>query len=485
MNLLVDAWIPVIHNGQFKQITLRELLCCEADWQLWSHRDDMEMAALQLVICLTQVIFMPDDLAALKRRMNTPLPEAEYDKGISGFDEMFVLDHPKHPFMQTRGVKAKEVTPMQKLFIGLPEGNNHAFFNKTGEINRVCPSCTAIALFNQASNCPSFGGGFKGSLRGAAPLTSLVFGETLQTTVWRNILHRQWIHRILPAVKKQNNQAVWAAAVMAGESVYTYQIGVLRGLLWQPTHVEVIWDNALGHCEACGFPASNLAIGFMKEKFKYELKGVWHHPHSPRELKISKGKLKQQYSSFTSTAPVWTQLNDLLISRKIKDEGHIPAPIVSQFKEVCPFNNLSLLVGGYRIKQASILERRHEMVSLASGWAENVDKVERFVMLALEIKEILRRKVYGFGKTVGIPGLSPAAGRLFYQNSETMIHQKLRSLNWSEAKNEFKNLHNELSNLAFQILEEVTLSYRYDAKMIKALAIARRTLASALRKLTV
>jgi CRISPR system Cascade subunit CasA len=485
MNLLTDAWIPVTQEGQIKQITLRELLCMEADWQPCSHRDDMEMAALQLVICLTQVIFMPDDPAALKRRMNTPLTEAEYDKGISNFDRMFILDHPTHPFMQTRGVKAKEVTPMQKLFIGLPEGNNHAFFNKTAEIDRICPSCTAIALFNQASNCPSFGGGFKGGLRGAAPLVSLVLGETLRNTIWRNILHLRWIQRILPAAKKQNTQPVWAAAVKTQECVYAHRIGLLRGLLWQPAHVEILWSNAAGRCAACGFAAPSLATGFLKEKFKYELKGSWHHPHSPRDLKKKKGKLKQQYSSFTSTAPAWTQLNDLLISRKANREGHIPAPVISQFKEICPFQNLTLLVGGYRARQASVLERRHEMFSLAAGWVENVDKLDRFVILAIETKEILRKKVYGFGKTVGMSGLSSTAEKLFYQNSETMVHQCLRSLKWSETQSEFQNLHNQLGKLALGVLEEVTLPYRHEVKMIRALVVARRTLASALSKLAV
>ena len=51
----------------------------------------------------------------------------------------------------------------------------------------------AITLFNQASNCPSFGGGFKGSLRGGAPITTLVFGNSrggkLVTATFEGVLH--------------------------------------------------------------------------------------------------------------------------------------------------------------------------------------------------------------------------------------------------------------------------------------------------------
>jgi CRISPR system Cascade subunit CasA len=105
----------------------------------------------------------------------------------------FVLDHQQYPFMQTRRVKAKEITPIQKFFIGLPEGNNHALFNDKGEIDAVCASCSAIALFNQASNCPSFGGGFKANLRGSAPNTTFAAGDHLRETLWFNVLSQDRI----------------------------------------------------------------------------------------------------------------------------------------------------------------------------------------------------------------------------------------------------------------------------------------------------
>jgi len=485
MNIILDPWIPVIHEGQFRHIALKDLLCTESDWQLCTHRNDMELAALQLIISLTQVIFAPDNPTELKQRTNIPLTEEVYDRIITNFDEMFILDHPVHPFMQTRGVRAQEVTSMQKLFIGLPEGNNHAFFNDVSEISSTCLSCTAIALFNQATNCPSFGGGFKGSLRGGAPLTTLVFGETLRTTVWRNILNRSWFERILPPMNGHDNYPVWISPIKGGGIVHSHQIGILRGLFWQPAHIEVIWGNAEGHCEECGSFAMNLATGFKKEKFNYELKGVWPHPHGPRGWLIKKGERKEQFASFTTTAPAWTQLNNFLINQETEKEGQIPAAVVSQFKSIYPLNELILLVGGYRTKQASVLQRRHEMVSLAAEWAENMDKVERFILLGLEVKDVLRRKMYGFGKTVGLPGLAMQVEELFYRASESIIHQKLHSLNWREASTEFQRMVERLCELAVNIFEGATQPYRHDIKMIKALSVARRTLSSALSKITI
>lgn len=163
MNLLTDPWIPVLHNKVFDQISLRELLCQEADWELVLPRDDMELACLQLLISLTQVLFTPVDQQVLRARIKTPLREIEFEQVIANYQEWFDLDHSAMPFMQTRGVQAAEVTPIQKLFIGLPEGNNHALFNAEGEINAICGGCVAIALFNQANNVLALAAALRGA----------------------------------------------------------------------------------------------------------------------------------------------------------------------------------------------------------------------------------------------------------------------------------------------------------------------------------
>ncbi len=84
----------------------------------------------------------------------------------------------RNRMMQTRGVKSAEATPIQKLLVGLPEGNNHTFFNCRGEVSHLGESMAAIALFNQASNTPSFGGGFKKWHQGT-PVTTLIAGDKL------------------------------------------------------------------------------------------------------------------------------------------------------------------------------------------------------------------------------------------------------------------------------------------------------------------
>ena len=485
MNLLSDKfnWIPVTHQGRFRHISLKDLLCLDEDWQISLNRDDMELAALQLVICLVQVVFIPQDGKELRRRMERPLTEDEYEKGIAAFQDMFVLDHPEHPFMQTRGLEAKEITSMQKLFIGLPEGNNHAFFNETGEVMWTCPSCTAIAIFNQANNCPSFGGGFKGTLRGAAPITTFAYGKTLRETVWLNILDDTWIERILPEPKQRQKKPVWVDLIQKDATVYSHKIGLLRGLFWQPAHIEINWAVEEKACDTCGEISLIQASGFGKVKFSYEVKGIWPHPHGPRAWKIEKGERKERFSSFRSMSPAWIQLNEFLIFHESEDSGQVPAAVISQFGNTFAQDTLTLIVGGYRTKQASVLQRRHDLISMAAGWSGKLATVEKFIGLALEFKELVRKKMYGFGKNVGVTGLAGKAEELFYQRSENLIHSRLRKMNWRESAAELSNMYEELKTLCEAVFKETTASYQNDPKMIRALVISRKTLASGINKL--
>ncbi|MBN2569845.1 MAG: type I-E CRISPR-associated protein Cse1/CasA, partial [Deltaproteobacteria bacterium] len=51
MNLLTEQWIPVrpLTGGGLEKISLRELLCGEKKWEICLPRDDMELAAMQLL----------------------------------------------------------------------------------------------------------------------------------------------------------------------------------------------------------------------------------------------------------------------------------------------------------------------------------------------------------------------------------------------------------------------------------------------------
>jgi len=501
MNLLTDAWIPIAEDEKFKHITLKDALCRDAAWDITLPRDDMEMAALQLAICLVQVIFPPKTATELKGRLAKPMSEKEFYDGIKNFKDWFELEHKDYPFMQTRGVKDEKVTPIQKLFVGLPAGNNDAFFNVPDEVKQACPSCSAIALFNQATNCPGFGGGYHDGLRGRAPITTLIGGETLREKIWRNVLAGDFItSNNIPQIQFPNERPVWVEGIKIKETILAQKVGLLRGLCWQPAHIKLVSEIKNGVCDSCGIATDTSFMGFRSEKFGnidnkkspgYKFSGTWTHPHSPARWALENGKKAYRFLSFNKTAPSWTQMNDIMLSREEVNEGNTPAFVLSQYKNIFLGRDVTLLVGGYLNKQSSISGRRHERFSISAGWDENRDTLKDYIQIALKINGALHKKTWGFGKavdTTGISddiakGLSAKTDARFYGDSEGYIHNTLKTIDWRQAAGLKKQFTDRLINLAWDIFADITRPYQNEPRMIKAYATAKRNLSKEFKKI--
>jgi len=499
VNLLVVPFIPVraeYGRGECRLLTYRELLCESGqNWQISLPRDDLELACLQLLVCMTQVMFLPNDDAELRARIAAPLVQDDFDTAIAPYADWFDLDHPTQPFMQTRGVKAAEDTPIQKLLIGLPEGNNHAFFNDAGEVAHLSGALAAIALFNQASNCPSFGGGFKGSLRGGAPITTLVFDADLRRMVWRNVLIRARIAaRQIDAPGPALDKPVWVEPIAEKTVIQWNQIGLMRGLFWQPAHVELVKSEGVQPCDVLGGDAVAGYSGFRKEKFNFTVEGVWPHPHGAMNFTLKKGVLEQKFASFTTTAPAWTQLSEFVVQRSANDkgarEGSSPAAPIEQAAALDD-TRLQILIGGYRTNQASVLERRHELIGLAQGWQDSKQRLTKLVEIGKEAKKALRGKLYFAvqgNKDKGLKGLGAAihesAEKLFYARTESLIHQTFSSdatfREWGKARGEYTE---QIARYCREIFEELTAPYALKPELIPVIAWSRRSLNIDLKKL--
>ena len=515
MNLLKHAWIPArLRQGAVdgRVLTLEELLCGSEEWEIALPRDDLEMACLQMLISLVQVMFPPENGSDLRNRTRTPLLLEEYADSANKLGDWFDLDHPESPFMQTRGVKADEVTPIQKLLIGLPEGNNHAFFNEIGEVRFLGAPITAIALFHQAVNCPSFGGGFKGGLRGGAPITTLVSGNHLRETVWRNVLTREKVDAMLPgyAFDFEQDLPTWVNPIQRGENVYTSQIGLLRGLFWQPAHIELVRADHEVSCDLLGGPPGLAYSEFLKEKFPYNLEGTWPHPHGALLIATKKNKREERFLSFTTTAPAWTQMSEFVVFRggDKEPQGSRPALPVTQFGETWRKTTpLRLLVGGYRANKASVVERRHELFSLASGWEEKKNSISHMVNLAKETKKKLVSAVKLAEEGIKKPkppekpkkglgtfakrgnrqtGLFCLAEEMFYRRTESLVQMAFADMPCNDEAR--FNAHRikfvaDLAEVCKAIFNELTDPYTSKPEVIPIIAVARNVLGGELNKL--
>ncbi|QLE96559.1 type I-E CRISPR-associated protein Cse1/CasA [Neptunomonas phycophila] len=483
MNLLIDAWIPIQQTGVQEKITLEQLLCDGKEVDLCLPRDDMELACLQLLVAITQVLFTPKDKKALGQRYKQPMQKETYLQACEGIYDWFDLNHPETPFMQFRGVKSSAPTPMDKLMAGVADGTNKTFINPQGLADGVCGGCAAIALFNTANNCPSMGGGFKASLRGSTPITVMIAGPTLRETLWLNVLTEDSIQQEMPWYEERKEQSPnYVEGIKAAANINASQIGLVQGLLWQPAHFELCPLDVSVKCSCCGV-VSDCYTGFNKEKFSYIIQGVWPHPLSARTFVVAKGEKEYKFPSFTTTQPTWVHLAKLVCTLDKKTEGYEAAPVVKQAKGL-NIKRLELIVGGYRNNQATVLERRHELFSLSDGWQDKSVLVDQLIAQAQEYKKALRKALYIFG--VGIKDRFAGAGVnltnqydvIFYQQTESLIHDALATLHFSNPDNDLKQLYSQLKKIVLSLYEQATAPYQQEPKMLKALAASRRLLSN-------
>lgn len=495
MNLLTDAWIPVQQTGISEKITLQQLLCGEKSGELCLPRDDMEFACLQLLVALTQVMFTPSDKQALVRRIKKPLTLQEYVNGCEGKMAWFDVKHPDTPFMQFRGVNAKEATPLVKLMAGVADGTNKAFINPQGLADGLCASCVAIALYNVAYNCPSMGGGFKSGMRGSTPISVLISASDLRQALWHNVLTAELLAREMPWYADTINQAPnYVSRIVKDSKLSASGIGLTRGLFWQPARFELTSPHEQGKCSCCGLQGE-LYSGFNKEKFNYTITGVWPHPLSARTFVIKQGEREEKFPSFTTTQPSWVHLAKLVAEIQQDKEGYQPVPVVNQLKTFGA-QRLDMIVGGYRNNKATVLERRHEMFSLASGWQDNEVLVYEMISMSQKYMEALFGALSDF---CGLAIISAASKRnrdrireivtkyttVFYQQTESLIHDVLSQINFDQPKEDLERLYTCLKIVIIQLFNQAVAAYQQEPKMLKALASSRRLLLKSLKELEV
>ena len=490
MNLLTGVWIPIQDKGSYEKITLQQLLCGEKEGDICLPRDDMDLACLQLLSAITQTLLTPENKKALGKYVTQPLTPEAYQSAIQGKLDWFDLDHADTPFMQFRGVKSTDATPMNKLMAGVADGTNKTFVNPQGLIEGLCHGCVAIALFNAANNCPSMGGGFKGSLRGSTPITLLIKGKTLRETIWLNVLTEETVTQIMPwygATKEQVPN--YLKTINRGDTLQASAIGLLRGLLWQPAHFELLPVTADQQtCSCCGCKEF-VYTGFNKEKFSYTIEGIWPHPLSSRIFTIKGGNKEENFPSFTTTAPTWTHMSRLVLNQQTDKGGHRAAPVIQQARTFIASAKMQLIVGGYRNNQATILERRHDLFSLAQGWTEHGEVIQQIIQNGLLYKTALRRALYLFA--VGIKdkvhgsgvNLCDSVEANYYQQTESLMHQTLAQVHFATPTDDLEALQQQLKSIVKDLFSQATAPYRQEPKMLKALAMARRSLHKSLKDL--
>ena len=199
LNLVTDAWIPVIRHGS--PITIRpHEIAVEGVERLNWPRDDLNLACLELLIGLVYLADPPRDDGDWHDRYGAP--RADRLRGalecfgphveLTGNGPRFLQD--LEPF-EAR-VKRSAVSPPDMLFVDSAGANtarnNRDLMVKRNRYASLPLPLAAMSLYTLQAFAPGGGAGNRTSMRGGGPLVTLVKPLDADTyslwqTVWCNV----------------------------------------------------------------------------------------------------------------------------------------------------------------------------------------------------------------------------------------------------------------------------------------------------------
>ena len=486
-DLLRSAMFPVRNSeGDRKTVALEDILCSEERYRISHPRDDYEFAFEELAIALTQVVFTPKSDRDIRARVRTPMTREEFRSGVENFEfrNAFCIDDEKHPFMQTlskEDVETYEPFEIRSLVAGLPGDTSSTLFNAPDEIKAICPSCAAATLFNMG-HFPLGGAGYMSGIRGEAPLTVLVnnHGEKdLRKSIWMNILSDE--HSLVSALEDNENAPVWVKPFRTGErgQVVTYDVGLVRGLFWQPIRIRLHWKMEHGICDCCGQACDMVADRYLKRPGGFvHGETRWTHPYTPYALSSKTAKLYPVQAK--SDIPTWSLLGDVFPP----SGGHWPLN-VSNYAQVFgdSSEHISLFIGGYQNKKAKILGRKFEQHSLATGWSKNVANIVEIAGAGRSAEKLLWKGVQYFAKEAGfdkilLNGFLNRSRRMFYQCTEDAIRRCIIESLGKQPDDFLPSLGKELLTISRNILGEIAKPYQNRTTTWFAVALSEKYLSN-------
>jgi len=297
MNLLHDPWMPVRDSaGQRHWITPDRL--AELQWRAFdADRPDFNGALAQFAIGLLQTTTPVADVIEWGRLYKTPPDAATLRQWFEPVTAAFMLDGDGPRFMQDRdlGSEGVKVNEIGALLIESPGEqtvkNNADHFVKRAQVQALCPSCAALALYTLQLNAPAGGAGHRTGLRGGGPLTTLVLAPG-DANLWQHL----WLNvRDRPAFLTQAGNAEhadpqrsfpWLGPVTALQALKgeTAQMQVHPAhLYWaMPRRVRLdVSERVTGTCDVCGRPDKALFTQYGTKNYGLNYKGAWNHPLSP------------------------------------------------------------------------------------------------------------------------------------------------------------------------------------------------------------
>lgn len=314
MNLISDAWLPVI-RASGRKTPIAPWQIAERDdpvMELNAPRPDFQGALYQFLIGLLQTCFAPADHDAWREYWDKPPGKEVLQAKFANVTSAFELDNPTGPaFMQDFSLPDGETRKIATLLMDFPGdktiSDNLDHFVKRDSVTKLCHACAAMALFTLQLNAPAGGNGHRVGLRGGGPLTTLVRpaqGTTLWSKLWLNVLDIEgradniekptadvfpWMGPTRVSTQKIVNKVKF----YTGDGVPTTPEDThpLQCYWGMPRRIRVVSRvDAVEKCDLCGAHGANVLSECRTSTWGVDYVGEWVHPLTPYRFDAQKQK---------------------------------------------------------------------------------------------------------------------------------------------------------------------------------------------------
>lgn len=308
-DLREEKWIPfrrrsgVVEWGPPWLLTDR--LADDPVVSIAAPRADFEGALLEILIGLLTVAIYPADEVEWRRHWDAAPPPARLREYLMNLPRAFELlgDGPR--FMQD--FNPEELTgpplPIERMLIDAPgeqtlEKNTDIFVKRAG-VTAIGPAAAAMALLTLQTYAPSGGRGFRTSVRGGGPLTTIIESDSpesssepqaLWSTIWLNVLPEAY-WELYEAGSTANGSSVFpwigrtrsSDAASAGAPTTPNDVSALQCFFGLPRRIRLMDVDREVTCDLTGVRSARAISSFTQRAYGTNYLG-WRHPLTPHYL---------------------------------------------------------------------------------------------------------------------------------------------------------------------------------------------------------
>lgn len=293
-NLLTSVWLPVrLRSGKLATVAPHQIVGDDPVVALDLPRADFAGAMLEFLIGLLATAYAPDGDGVWADRLFAPPTPETLEAAFCPFVSSFNLDGDGPRFMQDFEQLSAEPKSVAGLLMDQPgeQGleRNTDLFVKGGQVACLSRAAAAMALYTLQTYAPSGGKGYRVSLRGGGPLTTLVdftaidpqrLQDTLWTLLWANVPTRatQRPPKDLSAVFP------WLGKTRTSEKdggTTPKDVYELQAFWGMPRRIRLNFRDGAGlACGVLRIADTRMVDGYVPVAYGTRYEG-WTHPLSP------------------------------------------------------------------------------------------------------------------------------------------------------------------------------------------------------------